>query len=324
MSKEPKYKYVQTEGGTFVPRLQMKQKSELPPGVYTLGMDMNGNLLINPMEMVTDGVVDIPNSVAEEIKVDIQKFFSEGVTQKFKDYGLVHKRGALFYGKAGTGKTIILAETARTAIKSGAVVFFNAEPGLLVQALPMIKAVEPDKKIVVMYEEFDGFLNHDEATLLSLLDGEIQVPNVYYLAATNYINRIPARLKNRPSRFAMVIEVKEPDASARRTYLNAKLVESDKHMLESLVEQTDGFVIDQIKDIIISVCVFGVQPAEAINKVKEMQAEGSTSYTDYQESQATDIFKTMQKQLRKEMDKMIRVSKAQDAGVIPGPFSTGK
>jgi SpoVK/Ycf46/Vps4 family AAA+-type ATPase len=122
-----------------------------------------------------------------------------------------------------------------------------------------------------------------------LLDGETQVGNVVYLATTNYLSKIPSRIKNRPSRFARVIEVGQPNEEARRMYLTAKLQEDDLKYLEPMVQATDGFVIDQLKDLVISVCCFGQPISEAVMKIQEMNAD-SMGIDDYNEEQAQEVF----------------------------------
>lgn len=124
------------------------------------------------------------------------------------------------------------------------------------------------------------------------MDGEIQVGNIVYLATTNYISRIPARIKNRPSRFARIIEVDEPTAEARRIFLMAKLTKEDKEKhLEAMVQASEGFVMDQLKDLIISVCCFNYPIDTAVRKINEMQ-EDSMGIDDYNEEQAESVFKS--------------------------------
>lgn len=289
MSKTAK-EYLIT-GDNYFPNTEMSRSKELPPGAYECGVTMEGAPFFRPITIVTDEIVSIPNSFTEEILTEIKQFWSAGVSEKFKKYGLVQKRGVLLEGKAGCGKTICLAEAAKIAIKEfGAVVLFNPDPDSLPEFLRMIKDIEENKKIMIMWEEFDSILSGSESTLLSLLDGEIQVGNIIYLATTNYISKIPARIKNRPSRFAKIVSVKVPDATARETYLNAKLAEEDKHMIPSMVQSSEGFVIDQLKDMIISVCCFGYSISDAVLKIREME-EDSMGYDDYNEDQAKSVFK---------------------------------
>ncbi len=194
-----------------------------------------------------------------------------------------------------------MAKAAKVVIKDhNGIVLFNPDVSYVKEFLRVLKDIEPNKKVMVMWEEFDTILRQDESTLLSLLDGEIQVGNIFYLATTNYITKIPARIKNRPSRFAKVIEVKEPDEAGRRAFLTAKLHASDIDKLEPMVQASEGFVIDQLKDMIISVCCFSYSISDAVMKIKEMQDDGM-GIDDYNEEQTMSVFKKMQKEMRSNM-----------------------
>lgn len=284
-------------GDNYFPNTQASRTACLPAGAYECGITLEGAPYLSPIKITTDTIIDIPNSFTLDVIEEIENFWSTGVSTKFEQYGLVHKRGVILAGKPGCGKTITLAKAAQVVInKFAGVVLFNPDPGNLDAFLRLIKEIEPTKKVLIMWEEFDSILSFSESKLLSLLDGEIQVGNIMYLATTNYLSKIPARIKNRPSRFARVIEVTEPDETARRAFLKAKLVGDDTQHLEAMVQATEGFVIDQLKDIIISVCCFGYPIAEAVLKIKEME-EDSMGLDDYNEEQAKSVFQTSKIQL---------------------------
>jgi SpoVK/Ycf46/Vps4 family AAA+-type ATPase len=299
MSKQLKTKtkeYI-VNGDTYFPTVQNERSLILPSGVYETGVTMEGAPYLNPIQIVTDEIVDIPDYAINDIVNDIDLFWSDKVTAKFKEYKLTPSRGILAHGEPGTGKTIGLAKTAKLAMeKYNAVVLFNPEVGSLKQFLRLIKDIEPGRKVLVMFEEFDSILRGDESTLLSLLDGEIKVEDVVYLATTNYISRIPSRIKNRPSRFAKIVEFGIPNKEARRSFLEAKLHESDVHLLPALLDSSDGFVLDQLKDLIVSVACFGYDISESITKIKEMQADAQ-GVDDYNEEQAKSIFNTNKKRI---------------------------
>lgn len=294
MSKRKVKEYL-ISGDNYFPNTRAERTEALPAGAYECKITMESAPFFEPISIITDEIIDLPNSAMSEVVTEINNFWSQNVSDKFKQYGLVHKRGIILAGLPGGGKTVVLAKTANMVIKElDGIVLFNPPADMLKDYLRIIKDIEPDRKILVMWEEFDSVLYDYESVLLPLLDGEIQVGNIVYLATTNYISKIPARIKNRPSRFAKVIEVKEPDLETRRKFLEAKLHETDKHLLEPMVQASDGFVIDQLKDMIISTCCFGYSIDQAVRKIKEMQEE-SVGIDDYQEEQAKSVFQTLKK-----------------------------
>jgi ATPase family associated with various cellular activities (AAA) len=278
-------------GGNYFPNLVAQRSEALPSGVYECAITREGVPYFRPITIMTDVIVDLPDTAMVDISNEIRNFWSKGVSEKFKQYGLVHKRGVLLEGPPGSGKTITLAKTANMVVNElGGIVLFNPSVASLTEYLRLIKEIEPNKKILVMWEEFDSLLGNAESEILSLLDGETQVDNIVYLATTNYISRIPARIKNRPSRFARVVTVGIPSVETREAYFRAKLHESDLDKLPGLLQYSDGYVIDQLKDLIISHCIFGQGVAEAAKKINEM-IEESTGMDDYNEEAAKSVFK---------------------------------
>lgn len=295
MNKEIKVvtKEYLVNGGNYFPNLVAERSDGLPAGCYECAVTREGAPYFRPIKILTDTIINLQDTAAVEISNEIKNFWSDGVSEKFKQYGLVHKRGVLLHGPPGTGKTISLAKCAKMVVEElDGIVLFNPEPSTLTEFLRLIKEIEPNKKILIMWEEFDSQLRGSESSLLSLLDGETQVSNIVYLATTNYIARIPARIKNRPSRFARVIEVGVPTEQVRREFLEAKLHDSDKDKIDALIQYSDGFVIDQLKDLIISHCIFEQGIAESASKIREMINE-ATGIDDYQEEQVKSVFDTL-------------------------------
>ena len=125
-----------------------------------------------------------------------------------------------------------------------------------------------------------------------MLDGEMQVDNIVYVATTNYINKIPPRIKDRPSRFATVIEVGLPTPDVRRIFIENKTFPDENVDLDLWVKLTEGLTIDQIKDLIISVLCIGNDLKDTVSKLHETRDVKEDSEIDYYDDEV-DLQKTL-------------------------------
>lgn len=107
-------------------------------------------------------LLGLPKTIIEEIK----EFWNKEKT--FTELGFLHRRGYLFYGSQGVGKSSIVHEVAETVIKDGGIVFYCDNPSFFNEGLSTFRQVEPTRKIVCIFEDIDATIrNHGEAMLLS-------------------------------------------------------------------------------------------------------------------------------------------------------------
>jgi AAA+ superfamily predicted ATPase len=272
--------YVQ-QGDIFNFSGEVFKHDKLPAGVYTISQDMNGNLFLIRKRLNTDNLIKMPNSTADEINQIVDGFLTGEIKEAFERYGILYKRGILMYGPPGTGKTCIINQLVETAQAKDMVVLLGPQPQFVKTLVEKIRALEESNRaIMAVWEEFEDWVECNEAGILNLLDGIEQIDNVIYIATTNYIQRVPQRIRNRPSRFADVIEVGFPSAEVRHIFLKAKVHEDDNVDLDLWVEKTEGFTIDHLKDLIISVLVLKVPLDKAIDKLRNMGKEVGYGYDE--------------------------------------------
>jgi len=252
-------------GSGYVPAT--RTLAQLPPGVYNIAIGVS-QYYFSPQNVVTDNLLRLPDSRSEEVIAEIEKFWK--LKDKFKRYGIMHKRGFLLYGPPGSGKTSTVEIVSQTLVKSGGLVILgnSASPQVLSLLLGHLRGIEPDRPIVVLLEDIDTIIHrYGESETLALLDGETSIDNVVFLATTNYPEHLDGRVINRPSRFDRVVKIGMPTPEARLMYLKARGVEGD---LDRWVELSKDFSIAHLKELVIGVCVFGEDLEEVVARLRSM------------------------------------------------------
>jgi hypothetical protein len=271
--------YTTLDGKYYRPATKTVDK--MPSALYRLMID-NAGIVFSREDIVTDNLLKFPDSKSAMILSEIDKFWS--LKPKFEQYGFVHKRGFLLWGPPGGGKSCTVSLVAQEMInKQDGLVFLSQNPQTLEEAMRVIRQVEPNRKILVLLEDVDDILMHgNEHHLLNLLDGSVQADNVVYIATTNYPEKLPPRLVNRPSRFDKIVEIGYPSEEARQFYIEHKLGEGNHIHKETnqqtgevehinLATVTKGFTFAHLRDMIVSIFCLGMPTQETINRLGKMK-----------------------------------------------------
>lgn len=223
----------------------------IPPGIYRCEVrDMIGFVLVR-QEIRTDNLIHLPDSETESILDDIAKFRQRA--DRFRALGFLHKRGVLLWGPAGSGKTSTVMQLCELIVgREDGVAVYAGHPEVTARCLQLLRRIEPDRPVVVIYEDLDALVDSfGENEYLSLLDGESQVDNVVNVATTNYPERLDRRFVDRPGRFALIKYVGMPSHAARAAYVTSKLPDLDARTLAAYVHASDGLSIDHLREIIV-------------------------------------------------------------------------
>jgi len=238
----------------------------LEAGIYSIKSNMQGPYF-EFHDMSTDEVLRFEDSRYNQVLDEISKFW--GLKEKFDKLGFVHKRGVLLHGAPGTGKSCLLKLVMEDTVNKGDVVFIVKDAYTLTKGLEQFREIEPDRKVLVVFEDIDEVLNYGgERPVLELFDGDSQISNVLYLATTNYIDKLPPRML-RAGRFDRKMEVYNPPEEGRLMYLKHKLGMDEKAAsLEEVAKKTDGFSFAQLRELLVSVYCLGNDMDKSIKRIK--------------------------------------------------------
>lgn len=207
----------------------------------------NRGTLLKKLEFSRDEYIDLKNNfnlhedfnVFRKNKGKYEKLFGKGRARK----------GLLFYGPPGNGKTAQISQLARFAESEKFRVFFIDKNLSLRDLFPFKSLFENEDNIFIIEELTERAEGRSSEELLSFLDGELSWNNSYVIATTNNPEELPWNLVDRPSRFKVKLEFPNPTAEEREIYL--KHMKVPQVSLSETIKLTEGMSLDYIKNIVL-------------------------------------------------------------------------
>jgi SpoVK/Ycf46/Vps4 family AAA+-type ATPase len=249
-----------------------KTDPQLPPGQFIIGYNEHKGYFFQKKAINLDDLINLPDSRSEQVLNSIQHFWKKEAA--FRKHGFLWKRGMLLWGPPGSGKTSTLQQVSKLIVdRGGFSVYVNGDPEFVAHGLAIMRKIEPTRAIVVMIEDIDAIISrHGEAPLLALLDGELQIDNVVFIATTNYPEELDLRFVNRPSRFDEVIHIGMPNDKARAVYLTKKnpRLDKDHTELQKWVEATKGWSVAHMRELIVAVECLNSDFAAVVDRLNKM------------------------------------------------------
>lgn len=238
----------------------VKTTSVLDSGLYNIetvweqGYKTNLSLL----QDVETYESNIPYHFKEKLDKIFNVFYNPEVKRSVNLLGYKHKVGVLLYGKQGTGKTSLLKSYFEKAYKKeNAIVFNLTSLNNFNKTWDFIREIRKiqDNPIVVFMDECDELFTkyNSENEVKVALDGFCSIDNCITLMSTNYIDKIPEAIKDRPSRIKYSIEVAGiQDEKIILDFLKESLDKVGiKLDLQKEVGKMKGWTIDDLKQWVL-------------------------------------------------------------------------
>lgn len=153
-------------------------------------------------------------------------------------------RGVILMGPPGTGKTlsgrVMLNEAKATFIWISAKDFWRAGAmGGLANGFELARKLSP---AILFIEDVDNWMSERTVDLIKTeMDGIARSSGVVTMLTTNYPERLPKALIDRPGRFHEVLEIGLPGKDVRRRMIQAWVPDVDHLTAEKIAEKTAGF-----------------------------------------------------------------------------------
>lgn len=248
---------------------------QLPAGIYQL-TDAGGMFEEIPYfkpVVNNESLVNFNNGILSDFISEVGLFFSERTIAAYTEMQITHKTGYILYGKPGTGKTCMCILAMKIMAEKYNAICIDATKTKLEFVKKVISQVREIQKspIVLFFDECDEDLTDNENSFLPFLDGNESVPGLIFLGCTNYINRIPQRIKNRKSRIKKCFEIKSLPIEVFNQYITSKLPNlASKIASEFCYKASEGeLTIDQFKNALIDYKLHDMTIDDAISSAKE-------------------------------------------------------
>ena len=157
----------------------------------------------------------LPGALKKEIVGDLVAFFEARAT--YERYGVPWKRGILFLGPPGNGKTHAVKGIAKALGKPCLYVRNMANEYAIGNVFAQARRSAP---CLLVLEDLDSLVkNEHRSLLLNELDGFAANTGIVTLATTNHPERLDPALIERPSRFDRKYHFGLPALAERQAYL---------------------------------------------------------------------------------------------------------
>jgi AAA+ superfamily predicted ATPase len=206
-------------------------------------------------------VLDTPMSL--DIQQQVQSHLDNG--DMYRQLGVPRRRGFLFVGPPGTGKTMMIRKLVRDSYAKRPELTFwrmdttrHTDDFTVARCFHLAQQAAPS---FIILEDLDSLTRETSVTragLLSQLDGLAPKENILVLGTTNNPAQVDPALLHRPSRFDRVWKFDLPDQALRLQYLQWAFDGMSHSVLQEVSSKTHGWSFAYLNELRISARILAI------------------------------------------------------------------
>lgn len=251
--------------------------------VFESGSWIKSEALFQSIQGTTFDNLVLSGSLKQDIQADLQQFFAS--QELYKTHGIPWKRGILFIGPPGNGKTHAVKALINASDKPCLYVksFDVPGPGEHYGIRAVFERARRSTPCILVLEDLDSLLNdYNRSFFLNELDGFAANSGIVTLATTNHPERLDPAILQRPSRFDRKYHFELPELTERLAYIalwndslqpTLRLSAAD---ITQIADTTAEFSYAYIKELFLSAMMQWISSPQPGGMAAVMQAQAVT------------------------------------------------
>lgn len=249
--------------------------------VYDQGFWQKDAALYNSIQKSKWEDIILPEELKEDLLKTVVRFYKSRDT--YEKLRVPWKRGIIFYGPPGNGKTISIKATMKT-------LYDLKEPVPTIYVKSLVSFGGPQYSInnifakarqqapcYLVFEDLDSLVTDEvRSFFLNAVDGLSENEGILMVGSTNHLERLDPGISKRPSRFDRKYLFPDPDMKQRVQYCkfwqkklkDNKDIEFPDKLLSPIADLTDGFSFAYMQEAFVSTLLKIANDADAASELR--------------------------------------------------------
>ncbi|KAI9881257.1 MAG: hypothetical protein M1830_005543 [Pleopsidium flavum] len=272
--------------------------------VFDSGMWTKNKELWNSVQKASWNEVILDSAMKKKLIDDIEGFFDR--KNAYKQFAVPWKRGIIFHGVPGNGKTISIKALMHSLsvrsepVPSLYVKSFDACQGPQYSIRSIFAHARNSAPCLLIFEDIDSLVTDKvRSYFLNEVDGLESNDGIIMIGSTNHLEKLDPAISKRPSRFDRKYEFKLPAETERTAYCeywrgqlaNNASIDFPASLSPAISKLTEGFSFAYLKELFITALLIIVGDADDSSE-QETVANGvdeETKLSDDQDGAANGV-----------------------------------